>query len=88
MEELELLSLEIEKFLGIEARTIFELKSANFAISRQDGNIKFSVQGYGHGVGLSQTGADALAKQGYTYRDILKHYYTGIEITKFNNISF
>ena len=40
--------------------------------------------GNGHGVGLSQTGADALAKQGYNYQEILKHFYTGIEITKLN----
>ena len=38
--------------------------------------------GNGHGVGLSQTGADALAKQGFNYQEILKHFYTGIEITK------
>ena len=36
--------------------------------------------GSGHGVGLSQYGADGMAKEGYTYRQILKHYYTGVEI--------
>lgn len=46
---------------GTEARTIFGLKSANFEIKQED-NITFVVKGYGHGVGLSQTGADALAK--------------------------
>ena len=60
------------------------LKSANFTVSFQDEQIVFKVQGYGHGVGMSQTGADALAKQGYSYQDILKHYYTGIEITRLN----
>ena len=58
------------------------LKSANFTVSFQDEQIVFKVQGYGHGVGMSQTGADALAKQGYSYQDILKHYYTGVEIIK------
>ena len=37
--------------------------------------------GYGHGVGMSQTGADALAKQGKNYEDIIKHFYVGVEIT-------
>ena len=43
-------------------------------------NITFEVIGYGHGVGMSQTGADSLAKQGKSYEDIIKHYYTGIKI--------
>lgn len=67
---------------GVEVRTIFGLKSTNFKIEKGDGNYKFSVVGNGHGVGMSQTGADSLAKQGYSYQDILKHFYTGIEITK------
>lgn len=65
---------------------ILGLKSANFVVSIQNEEITFKVQGFGHGVGMSQTGADALAKQGYLYQDILKHYYTGIEVIKFNNI--
>lgn len=60
------------------------LKSTNFAISKNEGKITFSVIGNGHGVGMSQTGADSLAKQGYSYQEILKHFYTGIEITKLN----
>lgn len=64
---------------GVEARTIFGLKSANFSIEIQD-RIKFSVKGYGHGVGMSQTGADSLAKQGYSYEDIIKHFYTGVSV--------
>ena len=43
-------------------------------------NIKFDVIGYGHGVGMSQTGADALAKQGENYENIIKHFYIGVEI--------
>ncbi len=67
---------------GVEARRILGLKSTNFNITKNDGKIIFSVVGNGHGVGLSQTGADALAKQGFNYQEILKHFYTGIEITK------
>ena len=69
---------------GVEARKILGLKSTNFKIEKEGENYKFSVVGNGHGVGMSQTGADSLAKQGYKYQDILKHFYTGIEITKLN----
>lgn len=47
-------------------------------------NIKFSVTGYGHGVGLSQCGADALAKQGYTAQEIVKYYFKDVEISGTN----
>ena len=65
---------------GVEARTIFGLKSTNFEVSIDGDNIKFSVKGYGHGVGMSQTGADSMAKQGSSAEDIIKHFYTGVEI--------
>lgn len=65
---------------GVEIRKIFGLKSANFKIEIND-NIKFEVIGYGHGVGMSQTGADSLAKQGVSYMEIIKHFYTGVELT-------
>ena len=66
---------------GVEVRTIFGLKSAKFKISIEENNVIFSVIGYGHGVGMSQTGADSMAKQGKNHEDIIKHYYTGVEIT-------
>ena len=66
---------------GVEVRSLIGLKSANFVVEISDDNIKFSVKGYGHGVGMSQTGADSMAKQGSNYEDIIKHYYTGVEIT-------
>ena len=65
---------------GVEIRNIFGLRSANFKIDIQENNVKFAVKGYGHGVGMSQTGADSLAKQGKKYDEIIKHYYTGVEI--------
>ncbi len=68
---------------GTEARTILGLKSTNFTINYQDDKIIFSVKGYGHGVGMSQTGADSLAKQGSGYEEIIKHFYTGVEITSY-----
>lgn len=71
---------------GVESRTIFGLKSTNFEISKTNDNIKFSVKGYGHGVGMSQTGADIMAKQGSTAEDIITHFYTGVEIKSINDI--
>lgn len=67
---------------GVEIRNIFKLKSAKFEINIDGENIKFNVIGYGHGVGMSQTGADSMARQGKNYEDIIKHFYTGVEITK------
>ena len=66
---------------GVEIRTILGLKSANFKTTIEKDNIKFEVIGYGHGVGMSQTGADSLAKSGSNYEEIIKHFYTGVEIT-------
>lgn len=65
---------------GVEARAIFGLKSAKFGFEMNGDWVKFTVTGYGHGVGLSQTGADSLAKQGRTYEEIVKHYYRDVEI--------
>lgn len=58
----------------------YKLKSAAFEVSYSDGYFTFTTYGYGHGVGMSQNGANILAKQGYTYEQILHHYFTGIEV--------
>ena len=68
------------KLSGVEIRNIFGLRSANFKVTMDKQNIKFEVTGYGHGVGMSQTGADSLAKQGKTYEEIIHHYYTDVKI--------
>ena len=68
---------------GTDCRSIFGLKSAKFEVSRDGENIKFTVKGYGHGVGLSQCGADSLAKQGYTAEEIVKYYYKDIDISDY-----
>lgn len=65
---------------GVEVRTILGLRSANFEVALNQDNINFSVKGYGHGVGMSQTGANTLAKEGKTYDEIIKHFYSGVEI--------
>ena len=65
---------------GVEVRNLFSLRSANFEVTITKDEIKFEVKGYGHGVGMSQTGADSLAKQGKNYEEIIHHFYTGVEI--------
>ena len=75
-----------KEIAGTEARTLLGLKSTNFTFSRDGENIIFSVTGYGHGVGMSQTGADALAKAGSNYESIIKHFYTNVEITEVNSL--
>ena len=71
---------------GTEARSLFGLKSANFSFEIKDDNIVFSVLGYGHGVGMSQTGANTLAKTGSNCEGIIKHFYTGVEIEYVNDL--
>lgn len=60
-------------------REEFELKSCCFDIEYSDEKFTVTCRGYGHGAGMSQYGADYMARQGSTWREILKHYYTGIE---------
>lgn len=71
------------KLSGVEVRSLLGLKSTNFKIEINNGKVTFIVTGYGHGVGMSQTGADSMAKQGNNYEEIIKHFYTGVEITEF-----
>ena len=71
---------------GVEARTILGLKSTNFTFSIDGETVTFTVTGYGHGVGMSQTGADTMAKAGANYDEIIKHFYTDVEITELNSL--
>lgn len=71
-----------KKFSGTQIRTALGLNSACFDIDAVDGNVKFTVRGYGHGVGMSQYGANYMASQGKNYKEILKKYYSGIKIKK------
>ena len=58
------------------------LRSTFFDIKQKDNQVEITTKGYGHGVGMSQYGALAMAKKGYKYQDILKYYYQGVEIKK------
>ncbi len=65
---------------GTKLRAMFSLRSAAFTVSAEKGNIVFHVTGYGHGVGMSQYGANVMAKEGKKYQEILQWYYTGVNI--------
>lgn len=70
-----------ESIRGQDFRFLVGLNSSNFTYDISGGNIIFNCKGYGHGVGMSQWGANVMAKEGKTYNEILKHYYTGVEIS-------
>ena len=65
---------------GTEVRSIFGLRSASFTVECSAQEVTFRVTGYGHGVGMSQYGANELAKQGKTWQEILHWYYTDVSI--------
>lgn len=67
---------------GNEVRTLLELRSAAFEIAPTDDGFTFNVKGYGHGVGMSQYGANYMAKCGSTFLEILSHYYTGCKMIR------
>lgn len=66
---------------GAEMRSLFALRSTSFALEYTGDSFLFTVRGYGHGVGLSQYGANVMAKAGADFREILAHYYPGTELT-------
>lgn len=65
---------------GDEFAHIFELNSPNFQVEEYEGDIRIITKGMGHGLGLSMYGACKLAESGKGYEEILKHYYTGVEL--------
>lgn len=78
------LSLSINgiSFKGRDFQKKLSLRSNDFIIEEKNNEIVITTKGFGHGVGMSQYGANALAKKNKTYKDILKYYYTGTEIKK------
>ena len=69
-----------KEFTGAQVREKLGLRSACFEIKCTGDEFKITVHGYGHGVGMSQYGADYMARQGSDWQEIIKHYYTGVEI--------
>ncbi len=78
------LNINNKVFKGTEIRRLLSLRSTDFKINVSD-NISITTKGYGHGVGMSQYGANEMAKNGSSYEEILKHYYQNIDIVK-NNV--
>jgi stage II sporulation protein D len=71
------------KFKGTTFRKLLGIRSTDATIEIDDNKVYITTKGYGHGVGLSQYGANEMAKQGHTYDEILKYYYKNVEI---NNV--
>jgi stage II sporulation protein D len=63
-------------------RTLFGLSSTNFNFIQSGDEIEIVTTGNGHGVGMSQYGANGMAKEGFNYKQILKHYYLGVEVVQ------
>jgi stage II sporulation protein D len=74
------IKINSKEVTGSNMRQAFSLRSPAFKITATENEVTFNVSGYGHGVGMSQYGADYMARQGSTYDEILKHYYKGVEI--------
>lgn len=73
-----------KKFKGSKFRSLLSLRSTDMSIDYDEKYVYINTKGYGHGVGMSQYGAHSMAKLGYSYDEILKYYYNGIEIV--NNL--
>ena len=71
-----------KKYKGTEFRKLLGLRSTDFDILEKEGKYYITTRGYGHGVGMSQYGANEMAKHGYKYEDIINHYYQNSELTK------
>lgn len=79
------LSINGKEFTGKEVYDKLGLKSMDFSLKQDGNNIIIDTVGYGHGVGMSQYGAEGMALEGYSYKDILFHYYVGTSIKKIEN---
>ena len=79
-----LLKIKNIEFKGTDIYNKLSLKSTDFQIELLGDYVIINTIGYGHGVGMSQYGALGMAKEGYTYKEILKHYYSNANIKKLN----
>ena len=76
------IAINNKTYKGTEIRTKLNLRSTDFTFTIEENEINVTTNGYGHGVVMSPYGANLMAKEGYNYQDIIKKYYTGIEIKK------
>ena len=77
------LKINDQELNGRDLATKLSLRSNYFTITQNNDKITINTKGFGHGVGMSQYGANGMAKEGYKYDQILKHYYQHTEIKKF-----
>ena len=78
------LTINDKTFLGTKVRSLLGLRSTDFTIECLDNDIKITTKGYGHGVGMSQYGANGMAKENHNYKEILNYFYQNTEISKKN----
>lgn len=86
-EGVDLMRIGARLYSGVELRRIFGLRSTIFTVTATKDSVTFETMGYGHRVGLSQYGADAMAASGETYDRILNHYYPGTSLEQYLNDS-
>ena len=75
-----------KEITGRDFRGILGLNSTNFTLAYTDKSVIISEIGYGHGIGMSQAGANAMAKSGADYTQIIRHYYTGVDISRLDEL--
>jgi len=75
-----------KELTGKEIREALDLRSADFSWERKGKNIVITTEGYGHGVGMSQYGANGMALEGNNFEDIVKYYYKGVAVQSSNNL--
>ena len=74
------ISIDNKTYTGVKLRNLLGLRSTDFSVEKVDDGVVFTTRGYGHGVGLSQYGANGYAKNGMNYQKILLHYYPGVSL--------
>ncbi|MFD2760982.1 stage II sporulation protein D [Lentibacillus juripiscarius] len=79
------LTIGSDTYSGREVREALELRSSDFSIEKKNNHLIFTTKGFGHGIGMSQYGANGMAKEGKSYEKIVKHYYQGVKISTVND---
>lgn len=81
------LTLGDHTFSGREVREKLQLRSSDFTIDRKNNHLIFTTKGFGHGIGMSQYGANGMAKEGKTYKDIVQYYFQDVEVNTITEVT-
>ncbi|GAA0436743.1 MAG: stage II sporulation protein D [Bacillota bacterium] len=76
-----------QKFSGRDIREKLDLRSSDFTVEQKNNHFIFTTKGFGHGIGMSQYGANGMAKDGKSYKDIVQYYYQNVQISTVDNIA-